>query len=224
MYLLSCNPNRNPRRRFGLPRTRRGRLHERVRHHPHRSRLQYLVVPLRRQLLFTDAQVRSCDVSTSAGIRFAVRSRFRRRHSSAGVSKLTATQAIPASRARPSHRARRSRSSPKVSIDGRQPPPDPLPDHLFQQRERIGTRRHVVLTGTDQRPQPITRHHQVSREMLRRPRRLPGRPRPDQDHHTRRRQLPFVNSDTKAVSEPPIRSFRMRLFVAVVPPMRLWSI
>ena len=64
---------------------------------------------------FTAFQDRSWAVNTSAGIRFG-RDRFRRRHSSAGVSKPTTTQGIPAARASPSHRNRRSRSSPSVSI------------------------------------------------------------------------------------------------------------
>ena len=61
------------------------------------------------------AQARSCAESTSAGMRF-VRARLRARHSSAGVSNATATQAKPCCRASASHPCRRTASRPSVSM------------------------------------------------------------------------------------------------------------
>ncbi len=181
-------PEPQPRRRLLLPPHRLSRPHKRLRYDANRPRHEHFVKPLLRQLLLDGRPT------------LQLTGQHIRRNPLAPL-----TIPPPTLRRRRIERNRHTRNplrpgqlqpaqppcliEPKRVDHSRQPPPDPLPDHLLKQRERIRTSREIVLPSPHQRPQPITGHHQLRRKPLRRPGRLPSRPRPHQHHHTRRGEI-----------------------------------
>ncbi len=97
----------------------------------------------------TAGQARSCAVTASAGTGCG-RARLRARQTAAGVSKPTATHAIPCPRASARQRARRSASSPIVSITVVSP--------RATRRETISSSRAnaSVLAAMSSSPEPTT--------------------------------------------------------------------
>ena len=69
--------------------------------------------------------------------------------------------------------------------DGQQPAPQPALQDQVQHGERIGAGPLVLLTLTDQGPDPVRRDDLLGPEPLRRPMRLATPRRPDQHHQAR---------------------------------------
>ncbi len=108
-------------------------------------------------------------------------------------------------------RGHRAPGRPSVGVEAEgvddrgQATADPQADDLVEESQRVRARGDVVLTGADDRAQPVAAHHRVGREVLGRPGGLARGAGPDEDDEARSREPEHVSPRCGSRSASPAR-------------------